>query len=174
MSLTTFGGSAQFAAASVVADGGGVVAAATAAILVNARYGTIGLSVAPLLRGGVLSRFVQGNLIIDEAWGIAHVAGRVDRNLLIGGGLAVYVCWFAGTVIGTLGGGVVGDPNDFGLDAAFPALFLALVIPRLKQRDALLAAVIGGCIAFVLIPFARPGVPVIAASLGCLAGWRRR
>ena len=67
----------------------------------------------------------------------------------------------------------MGDPTRFGLDAAFPALFLALLAPRLRDRTALLAALIGGGLAALLIPVARPGVPIVVASLGCLVGLRR-
>ncbi len=174
MSLTTFGASAQFAAASVLGDGGGVAAAAIAAVLLNARYAPIGLSVSPALRGGVLQRFVHANLVVDESWGVANVGGRVNRELLIGAGLAVYVCWFVGTVVGSIGGNFIGDPNAFGLDAAFPALFVALIAPQLRRREAVQAALIGGAVALLLVPLARPGIPILAASMGCLVGWRRR
>ena len=62
----------------------------------------------------------------------------------------------------------------FGLDAAFPALFLALLVSVVKTRREIGAALAGGAVALVLVPFARPGVPVIAASAVCLAGlWKR-
>jgi predicted branched-subunit amino acid permease len=72
-----------------------------------------------------------------------------------------------------LGGSALGDPNRFGLDAAFPALFLALVAPRLRERRALYAALLGGALAAALIPAVPPGIPIVAASAACLLGWRR-
>ncbi len=173
MSLTTFAGSAQFAAAAVLADGGGIGAAVVAAILLNARYGPIGLSVSTALRGRLGTRFVQSQLVVDESWAVANQGdGRIDRALLVGAGLALYASWQLGTVIGVFGGDIIGDPETLGLDAAFPALFLALLAPQIRSRRGLTAAVAGGTIALALVPFARPGVPIIAASLGCLAGWR--
>jgi predicted branched-subunit amino acid permease len=68
----------------------------------------------------------------------------------------------------------MGDPERLGLDAAFPALFLALLATLLVSRRAVLAAVAGGLIALVLLPVAPPGVPVIAAAAVCLVGLRRR
>ncbi|MGZ5129548.1 MAG: AzlC family ABC transporter permease, partial [Actinomycetota bacterium] len=62
------------------------------------------------------------------------------------------------------------DPATWGLDAAFPALFLALLVPQLTTRDARLAALVGAAIALALTPFAPAGVPIIAASAGCLVG----
>ena len=66
-----------------------------------------------------------------------------------------------------------GDPSSLGLDGAFPALFLALLVPQLRTRVARLAALIGAVVAFVLIPLTPAGLPVIAAAFACLLGWRR-
>ena len=92
----------------------------------------------------------------------------------MGAGLVLFPFWVGGTALGVLFGDVLGDPERFGLDAAFPALFLALLATQLVNRRTVLAAVAGGLIAFVLIPVAPAGVPVIAASAVCLAGLMRR
>lgn len=78
-----------------------------------------------------------------------------------------------GTALGSIGGEALGDPADLGLDAAFPALFLALLIPQVRSRRALAAAVLGGTVALVLIPFTPAGVPIVAAAGACMIGWRR-
>jgi 4-azaleucine resistance transporter AzlC len=175
MSMTTFGGSAQFAAISVIGAGGSVATAVLAAILLNARYGPIGLSVAPSIRGNVFQRFAQAQLVIDESWALAHEGGgRFDRDILMGAGIALFFSWQIGTVIGVIGGDAFGDPKRFGLDAAFPALFLALLMGQLRSRRAVAVALLGAGIALVLVPVARPGVPIVAAASACLLGWRRR
>ena len=174
MSATTFAGSAQFAAASVLGTGGGVLGAIGAATLLNARYAPISLTVAPSLGGSLLSRLVQSQLIVDESWAVSQVGGgRVDRKLLVGAGCVLYVGWVGGTAVGLLGAELVGDPERYGLDAAFPALFLALLVPQLRSRRAVAAALVGAAIALVLVPVAAPGVPIIAASAACLLGFRR-
>lgn len=174
MSATTFAGSAQFAAASILDDSGTVAAAVTAALLLNARYGPIGVSVAPYLEGSLGSRFLRSQLVVDESWAIAAEGdGRFDARVLIGAGLVLYASWIVGTVIGSVGGEALGDPASLGLDAAFPALFLALLVPQLRGRRPLRAAVLGGAIALALTPVAPAGVPIIAASAACLIGWRR-
>ena len=173
MSLTTFGGSAQFAAVSVLSTGGGAAAAVVAAILLNSRYLPIGLTIAPGMRGGRLRRFVEAQLVVDESWAIASNGdGTFGRARLIGAGLAIYVFWFAGTTVGVLGGDFLGDPESLGLDAAFPALFLALLVPQVRSRTALGAALGGAAIALALVPFTRAGVPIVCASLAALLGWR--
>jgi len=175
MSATTFAGAAQFAAASVLRDGGSVLAAVAAAVLLNARYLAISVSVAPAFRGSRLRRLLEGQLIVDESWAVAQiVGGRIERRLLVGAGLLLYPCWVGGTALGVFGGDLLGDPKRLGLDAAFPALFLALLATLLVSRRALLAAAAGALTALVLLPFAPAGVPVIAASAVSLAGLARR
>ena len=175
MSATTFAGAAQFAAASVLDEGGTVVAAVGAAVLLNARYGAISLAVAPDFAGSRVRRFLESQLIVDESWAVAQVGGgRIDQRVLVGAGLVLFPFWVGGTAIGVAFGDVLGEPEGLGLDAAFPALFLALLATRLVNRRTVLAAIAGALIALVLIPIAPPGVPVIAAAAVCLAGLARR
>ena len=174
MSSTTFGASAQFAAVSILANGGGVGAAVVAAVLLNARYGPIALSVAPTITGNAVLRLLQSHMVIDESWALANQGGgRFDRRLLVGAGALMYVAWVAGTAAGVLGGDLLGKPANFGLDAAFPALFVALLAPQVRERRPVAAAILGGAIALALVPFTRAGVPVMAASAGCLLGLRK-
>ncbi len=171
MSMTTFAGSAQFAAASILDGGGTVAAAITAAVLLNARYAPIGVSVAPWLTGSAWSRFLHAQLTVDETWAVAAEGdGRFNPRVLLGAGVTLYAAWVAGTVLGVAFGDVIGDPSTWGLDAAFPALFLALLVPQLRDRRAKEAAILGAGIALVLTPFTPAGVPIIAAAGACLLG----
>lgn len=175
MSATTFAGSAQFAVASVLGGGGQPVAAIAAALLLNARYLPIGVSVARFLFGGRLQRFAQAQLVVDESWAIAsRGGGQFDPHRLVGAGIVLWLAWVAGTVIGVLGGEALGDPATLGLDAAFPALFLALLVPQLIDRRAIAAALLGAGIAIALVPFTPPGIPIIAAAVAALIGLVRR
>jgi 4-azaleucine resistance transporter AzlC len=174
MSATTFAGSAQFAAVSILHTGGSVAAAIAAASLLNARYVPISISVARLFRGPILGRTFRSQLIVDESWAVSvRPEGGFDLRLLLGAGLLLYPCWVAGTAVGVVGGGLLGDPRRLGLDAAFPALFLALLAPQVRGRRPLVGAVLGGAIALALVPLAPPGVPIVVASLACLVGWTR-
>jgi 4-azaleucine resistance transporter AzlC len=175
MSATTFAGSAQFATISVLGSGGTVAAAITSALLLNARYGPIGVTVAPYLGGSWWSRLVHAQLVVDESWAIAAEGhGRYNPRMLVGAGLTLYAAWVGGTAIGALFGDVLADPEKLGLDAAFPALFLALVVPQIRERRTLAAALLGAAIALAVVPVAPAGVPIIAASAACLLGVRRR
>jgi 4-azaleucine resistance transporter AzlC len=168
MSLTTFAGSAQFAVASVLDDGGALAAAIAAAVLLNLRYLAVGVSVAPSLRGSTGRRLAEAQLAVDESWAVAQRDGRVDRDRLIGAGVVLMACWCTGTVAGVLGGSALGDPADYGLDAMFPALFLALLAGQLDGRRARVAAVAGALIALVLTPLVPAGAPIVVAAAGAV------
>jgi 4-azaleucine resistance transporter AzlC len=173
-SATTFAGSAQFAAAGVMSAGGTLAAAILAAVLLNARYLPIGLSVAASMKGRPLERFLRAQLVVDEAWAVSHLGkGRYDQQLLLGAGLSIYVAWLAGTALGVAFGDALGDPKDLGLDAAFPALFLALLAGQVRGRRGVVAAVLGAAMALTLVPFVPAGIPIVAASVVCLLGLRR-
>ena len=172
MSATTFAGSAQFAAATIIDDGGGAAAAIVAALLLNARYVPFSLAVASIFPGSRKRRLLESQLIVDESWALSGRSGRFEYGVLIGAGLLLYVLWVGGTALGTVVGDLL-DPEAIGLDAAFPALFLALLAPYLRERRALVTAVTAALITLVLLPVAPPGVPIVAASLAALIGLRR-
>jgi 4-azaleucine resistance transporter AzlC len=173
MSLTTFAGSAQFAIVSVLGAGGTTVAAVAAAVLLNARYGPMALAAAGVFRGGKLRRLLESQLLVDESWALAQRDGTFDRRIMIGAGLGLYASWNAGTAIGVVAGDSLADPATLGLDAAFPALFLALLVPLLRDRTAVGATLLGAGIALALTPVTPAGIPVIAATAACLVGLRR-
>jgi predicted branched-subunit amino acid permease len=175
MSAFVFAGSAQFAAIAVLSAGGGISAAVVAGMLLNARYIPMGIALAPSLSGGWLRRAAYGQAMIDASWAMANRGGgRFDTSFLVGATLASYPCWLGGTALGLAVGDRIGNPDDFGLDALFPAFFLALLVGGELQRGrtAIFVALLGAAIALTLTPFTPPGVPVIAASAAALIGLR--
>jgi len=187
MSMTTFAGSAQFAAASVLAGGGSAATAVLAALLLNARYLPLGVTVAPWVEGGVWSRLLHAHLMVDESWAVASEGeGRWNPKVLLAAGLGIWIGWVGGTIVGVSFGNLIGDPSRFGLDAAFPALFLALLVPQLRNggpsapsgrrpggNRAMGAALLGAGIALALTPLTPAGIPIVAAGLACAIGLRR-
>jgi 4-azaleucine resistance transporter AzlC len=173
MSICVFSGAAQFAALSVLLAGGGAVAAIAAGMLMNARWLPMGFAVGPSLPGRALSRAFQGQSIVDASFVIASRGdGTFDRGLLVGATLPQGTSWVAGTVIGVIAGPVLGDPLQLGLDAVFVAFYLALVVEEANGQRAIASALGGAAIALALMPFAPPGVPIIAASIAALVGLR--
>jgi predicted branched-subunit amino acid permease len=80
----------------------------------------------------------------------------------------VLLCWPAGAVLGALLGSVITDTGAFGLDAMFPAVILALIVPALRDRRLSRAAVTGAAIALAATPFLPPGLPELLALLALL------
>lgn len=148
------------------------VAAIVAAVLLNARYVPIGISVASIFPGSPARRFVDSQLIVDESWAVAGQGGRFRYRRLVGAGLVLYAAWNLGTVVGVVGGDRLGDPRAIGLDAAFGALFLALLLPYVRTRRSVGAALASAAIAVSLTPLVPAGVPIVAAAAVCLWGLR--
>lgn len=177
-SVLTFAGSAQFAAVDVVGAGGSAVTAITAGLLLNVRSLAFGVLLAPVLRAPFWKRALLAQLVIDESTAVATAqeTRRWQRFGFVAGGVAVFVVWNLTTLLGV----VVASAGDdfvtgFGLDAAAPAAFLALLWPRLTGAggdDGRRIALLGAVIAVVAVPFTPPGIPILLAGLGVLAARR--
>ena len=177
LSLATFTGASQFTFVSVLGSGGSILAALPPALLLAARNGIYALSLRNVLPRG-WRRAVDAQLVIDEstAMALAQSEPPAQRRAFLTTGLAVFVFWNLGTVIGAVAGDVIADPRDLGLDALFPAVFIALLAPQLRRPGAPVAALLGALVALVLIPLTPAGVPPIAAAGAgvALILWRRR
>jgi 4-azaleucine resistance transporter AzlC len=175
MSVLVFGGAAQFASVSILAAGGSVASAVSAGLLINTRFLPMGLAVAPALKGGPLRRAAEGQAMVDASWAVANRGdGTFDRLLMLGATIPQAAGWWLGTALGAVAGALLGDPEALGLDAMFPAFYLALLAEEMRDRSMLASALLGAAIALVLIPFTPPGIPVVAASLAALLGVRSR
>jgi predicted branched-subunit amino acid permease len=173
-SLIVLAGGSQFAFVGVLAAGGNPLAGAMGGLLLNLRYLAFGFAIAPHLPPGpTWRRALDGYLVVDESVALA-LAGPVDqigRRFRVVGGTVV-TAWIGATALGAFGGRLLGDPAALGLDAAFPAGFLALLAPWLRQRRGRVAAAVGVLLALVLTPITPPGVPILAAGLGALVALR--
>jgi 4-azaleucine resistance transporter AzlC len=170
LSVLVFAGGSQFMVVGVIAAGGGIVAAVLGALLLNARHLPFGLAIGDVLGAGKLARLVGAHLMIDEsvAFAMAQKDPARARSVFWFLGTTAFVVWNLGTIIGAAAGQVIGDTDAFGLDAAFPAALLALVLPALKNARVRNAALLGAAIALATTPFLPAGVPVLLA-LGGLA-----
>ncbi|HEX2587737.1 MAG TPA: AzlC family ABC transporter permease [Gaiellales bacterium] len=176
MSLLVFTGASQFAAVGVLGSGGSAAAAIAPALLLAGRNALYGLSLVSVLRGRPASRAAQSQLVIDETTAMARAQGdaATAQFAFLATGISVFVCWNAGTALGALAGRGLADPSALGLDAMFPAAFLALLAPQLRRPGAPAAAVAGAVIATVLVPLTPAGVPILASALGVVAGLAAR
>ena len=171
MSLLVFTGASQFSVVSVVAAGGSTGAALGGAMLLAARNGVYGLAMSRVISGSLLTRLLAAHLTLDETTAMAmrHTDRRHQRAAFWITGATIFVLWNVGTLAGALVGSAV-DPTDYGLDAAFPAGYVAMVAPHLRTRLGLLAAVLGATICLALIPVTPVGVPILCSAAAILVG----
>ena len=175
MSLTAFSGSAQFATIAVLKSDGTLAAALLAAASLNVRYLAMSASVAASISGSRFRKAATCLLLTDAAWAVVTAEKeKASGARLAGAGSTELTAWTAGTLTGVLAGGVVGDLEAIGLDAAFPAFFAWLLLHLVKDRPAVLAAVAGGAVALALSPLLSPGLPILAAGVAAAAygAWR--
>ncbi len=167
MSLLVFTGASQLAAVGIIGAGGSPATAVGSALLLAARNGVYGVALAPRLRVRGVRRVVAAQLVIDEstAMAVAQADDPSARGAFWVTGIAVFVCWNAATLLGAIAGNAIGDPKTFGLDAAFPAGFLALMAPMLRERPKRAAALIGAAIAVIAVPTTRAGAPILLAAV---------
>lgn len=170
MSVLVFAGGAQFAALGIVLAGGGAATAVVTGLVLNARLLPFGLAVADVYEGPWWRRLLGAQLLTDEtaAFTFRHEDARQRRLAYWVCGIALFVVWNLSVLVGAYAGSVLEDVNALGLDAAFPAVLLALIMPALTERRVRLAALAGTLLALAAVPFLPPGVPVLLALAAAL------
>ncbi len=180
LSLVGFTGGSQFAYVGVVAAGGSAPAALASAVLLGTRNTLYGVRLSTLLPTSPLRRAVAAHLVIDEttAMALRHEHADDDGQAARAGfwatGVVLFITWNVTTLLGAVGTSALGEPDRFGLDAAAPAAFLALIWPRLRGRLGAATALLAVAIALGTALVAPAGVPVLAAAAVALLGLHPR
>ncbi|BDT85685.1 branched-chain amino acid ABC transporter permease [Nocardia cyriacigeorgica] len=169
LASTVLAGGSEFLFFGILAAGGGPLAAASAGLLVNARHLPYGLSM-PDVFGTGIRRLLGVHLMVDESVAFALAPGDLARRRAAYwlGGIGIAVCWPLGALAGAGIGSIVPDTAAFGLDAVFPAVLLALILPALRDRATLRAAGAGAGLAVATTPFVPAGLPVLIALAGLI------
>lgn len=165
-SLLIFTGASQFAMAGVLGSGGTPMSAAATGLLLASRNMLYGLRLAPLLRFTGLKRAAAAQVLIDEstAMSITRETTAQARTGFWTTGIGIFILWNLATLIGAVAGDHLGDPRDYGLDAAVGGAFLALLWPRLKDRRNQVCGLLAAALALTMVPFVPSGFPVLAAA----------
>jgi 4-azaleucine resistance transporter AzlC len=174
-SVLVLAGASEFLFIGIIAAGGSPIAAALAGLLVNARHLPYGLAL-PDVTGHGWRRLLGTHVMNDESVVFALAQDDLARKRAAywACGLGVLVCWPSGAILGALIGSLVRDTNAFGLDAMFPAVILALIVPALRDRVMLRAALVGAAVALGAAPFLPAGLPVLLALAAVVGTIRRR
>lgn len=173
MSLLVFTGGSQFALIAGLGGGGSALSGTASAVLLGARNMVYGVRLAPMLHLRGLQRVVGAQLLIDETTAVAltgeatgdTMSARAGRFGFWFTGLILFSLWNAATLLGAVAGNAVGDPRDYGLDAAAPAAFLAMLWPRLDSPPSWAVAMVAALVSVAVVPLVPAGVPVLVAAL---------
>ncbi|MBE4734073.1 AzlC family ABC transporter permease [Streptomyces caniscabiei] len=166
LSLLVFTGASQFALVGALAAGGNPFTAAAGAFFLGVRNAFYGLRLSQVLALPRAVRPFAAQWVIDETTAVA-LAQPTRRAARIGftvTGLSLYVLWNLTTLLGALGAEALGDTDAWGLDAAGPAVFLALLAPMLKATGERAVAGIAVVLGLGLLPVLPAGVPVLVAA----------
>ncbi len=179
MSAIVFAGSAQFIAAQLFAGGAPGLVIVLTTFIVNLRHMLYSASVAPYVSHLPLRwRYLLAFLLTDEAYAVtitryrqaapAQAARSNGHWFFLGAGLTLWVSWQASTAAGVLLGSQV--PAGWSLDFTLALTFIALLVPALTDRPAILAALAAG-----LAAVAAHGLPynlglVLAVLVGIATG----
>ncbi len=176
MSVLVFAGGAQFSATGLIAAGAGPWTLVATTFLINVRHVLYGLALSHTTPLGGWRRVFAAHLLTDEAFGVHVAHGRGRPSFLLGAGLSLFLVWNAATFVGALFAHRVPDPAAIGLDLVFPLAFLALLLPLLVNRVALVVAASSGLLAWALASVAGFGVAVFVAGVAGAAlgaAWTR-
>ncbi len=173
MSAFLFTGASQFAAVSIVDDGGTGYAAVGTALLLAARNALYGPVVVRLFRPSLVARAASAHFVIDETTAMASVQDddETAKDAFWWTAIWLWSLWNLGSVAGVFLGSKIGDPEAWGLDVAFPAAFIALLVPHVRYRPGRVAAVGGAVLAIAAVPFAPAGASPMVAALAVIPGW---
>lgn len=174
LSLLMFSGGSQFAFVGVIATGAGVLPAVLSAWLLGVRNGFYAIRLAPIMSLSGILKPVGAQLTIDESNAVSlsqEPDVKKQREGFWLTGISVFVFWNLMTAAGALLGSAIGNPADWGLDAAAGAAFLGLIWPRLRESKLLLLAVVSAFTATLLSAFLPAGLPVLISAVVAVLFW---
>ena len=175
LSLVLFSGASQFSLVAVMSAGGSPLSAIVTGTFLGGRNGLYGVRMAQILKLKGLKRAVAAHVTIDESTGVAIAQESLEdqRTAFWYTGFGVFFFWNLFTLIGALGAKAIGDTSAWGLDVASPAIFCAVLFPRLKERKLLIAGVLSFIWALSITQFVSAGVPIISTVvIAAIIGWK--
>ncbi|MGC6388855.1 AzlC family ABC transporter permease [Ewingella sp. S1.OA.A_B6] len=169
LSLLVLAGASEFLFIGIVGGGGSPITAAMAGLLINARHLPFGIAVKDLVGRAPMS-YVGCHIMNDESvvFGVSQALQSQRKAAFWLCGLGIALCWPLGVVIGGSIGKFIPDTQAIGLDAVFPAILVALILPALKNAKTLISALSGALIALAAVPFVPVGMPVLFSLAGLI------
>ncbi len=175
LSLVLFSGASQFSLVAVMSSGGSPLSAIVTGTFLGGRNGLYGVRMAQILKLKGAKRALAAHITIDESTGLAIAQENIDdqRTAFWYTGFGVFIFWNLFTLVGALGAKAIGDTSAWGLDVASPAIFCAVLYPRLKKRSLFIAALLAFVWALSITEFVPAGVPIISSVvIAAILGWK--
>lgn len=171
MSLLVFSAAAQISAVALLDDGASTIVLLTTTLLLNVQLLLLGLAAGREARPSWIGRPLGAFFLTEGAYGVAAGSGKLTLPGLIGAGASMYVAWNVGTILGVSVGDAIPNPRAIGIDLVTPLTFLAVLVPLVRTRPAVVTVLVASATALLLAQIAPAGVAVLGAGLGgSLAG----
>lgn len=171
MSLMVFSAATQIGATALIAEGAPVFILLGTALALNVQLLLIGLAAGRALRPSPAPRLLAAFLLTEGAYAVALAGGRLSLPRLLGAGASMYLGWNLGTALGSVAGTALTPMRGWGIELVAPLAFLAVLVPLLRSRPAMLAALVAGSTAILLRGVLPGGTSLLAAALaGSVAG----
>jgi len=171
MSATVFAGAAQFAVLGMWGTEVALIAVAAITLAINSRHILMGAAIHPMLRKLPTGRRYGLLLLLTDAnWARSYQqyqSGRENLEAIIGGGLALWLAWIAGTAFGTYFGGLLANPEALGLDMVLGCFLLAMALSGPRSRRIFVVWLVAGVSAVLAWRWLPPHSHVV---VGALAG----
>ncbi|MCH7312848.1 AzlC family ABC transporter permease [Acinetobacter sp. ANC 3882] len=169
LSLTVLAGAAEFTFIGMIATGANPIFAALTGILINLRHLPFGLSVATFIEKNAY-RFIACHIMNDESvmFGLSQQDDQAKQKAYWMCGIGIAILWPIGVLIGYLLSKNIPDIDAFGIDAAFPAILFALILPMLRNKTTRHRVLLGSTLSLASIPLLPTGLPVLVSMFGLL------
>jgi 4-azaleucine resistance transporter AzlC len=175
MSSIIFAGASQIIAAQMIGAGASVLVIILVVFVVNLRHALYSASVAPHVQHlSPAWKIILAYLLTDEAYAvtISHYNKEGDPAkkhwYFLGSGLTLWSTWQVTTALGIFIGAQL--PQSWPLDFVLPLTFIALVVPALKDKAGVAAAVTAGLVGMFTLGFPFKTGLLVAAFMGILIG----
>jgi 4-azaleucine resistance transporter AzlC len=179
MSMFVFAGSSQFVGATLVKTLAPIPVIVLITLVVNLRHALYSATLAPRLKHlGQRWLLPLGFMLTDEAFAVTvqrfesqHGSSPHRHWYMLGAELAMYLNWQLCTLIGILAGSLLGDTSGLGLDFAMSVTFIGIVVPLIRTRPMLLAALAAGVVSLLTYQWDYKLGLMLAAGAGIAAGF---
>lgn len=174
LSLFVFAGAAQLVVIGMIKSGAGLLSIALTNLLITSRHLLYSLAMRRQIKPMPLRwRLSLGFLLTDELFAVCGNQNpeQFQRWYALGAGLSFYLCWNAATLVGILAGHSIPNLDQFGLDFAVAATFIALVVPKIVSRPVFVTVVVALLSSLILEYYAINGSLMIASLTAMIAGY---